>query len=323
MNAGPALPACPACGGGPLRFWRLARASDRCLAGRASYRLARCPDCATAALVAEQVAEDDQRLYEEGTYARPARLLDAFVDPLRRLARRERLRYVPVPDGARIFEVGAGDGAFLGALAAAGHAVAGVEPYQQLRNERAPVLRATLDEVELPPASQDAIVLWHVLEHLEDPAAALDRVGPWLKAEGTLVVAVPNLASLQARVGGDRWFHQDIPRHRVQFTRRGITGLLTRCGFRVERVGSPLLDQNLLGMWQTLLNRVTIEPDVFFRLVKGNPPHASRALAVRDAAVTALLGPPLVPLAALLEVVAGRLGRGGALVLHAVRAQGA
>ena len=38
----------------------------------------------------------------------------------------------------------------------------------------------------------------------------------------TLLVGVPDLDSLQARLGGPRWYHLDLPRHRTHFTARGI-----------------------------------------------------------------------------------------------------
>ena len=68
-------------------------------------------------------------------------------------------------------------------------------------------------------------MMWHVLEHLDD------RLGPSPTCAarcpgGRLIVAVPNLSSLQARIGGDRWFHQDIPRHRTHFTEGGLLMLL-------------------------------------------------------------------------------------------------
>jgi SAM-dependent methyltransferase len=300
---------CRACGG-CVRFWRFARASDPVLAQRSTFRLEHCPDCGTAALADDGL--DERPLYESGTYARPPRPVDVLIEPLRRLLRRERMRFLPPPaEAPRVFEIGAGDGRFVEALSRRGHEAAGIEPYRGARSNGAAVAAIPLEELDLGPASQDAVVLWHVLEHLDDPAGALRRIRPWLRPGGTLVVAVPNLSSLQARIGGDRWFHQDVPRHRTQFSRAGVVRLLERSGFRVERVHSLLLDQNLLGMWQTLLNRLTREPDVFYRLVK----RAGRT-SPRDAAVLAIAGPLALPVAALLELGASAVGRGGSLVLR-------
>jgi SAM-dependent methyltransferase len=303
---------CRACGSARVRFWRVARASDARLAERPEYRLEHCLDCGTAALADGAPEADSGPLYESGTYRRPAPALDALIEPLRRLLRWERMRFLPPPaEAPRVFEVGAGDGRFVEALAQHGYEAAGIEPYRGSHSNGAAVTAVPLEELELEPASQDAVVLWHVLEHLDDPGAALRRIRPWLRPRGTLVVAVPNLSSLQAQLGGDRWFHQDVPRHRTQFSRAGAVRLLERSGFRVERVHSLLLDQNLLGMWQTLLNRLTREPDVFYRLVK----RAGRT-SVRDAAVLALAGPAALPVAVLLELAASAVGRGGSIVLR-------
>jgi predicted SAM-dependent methyltransferase len=304
---------CRACGGGSVRFWRFARASDTSLAQHTAYRLEHCLDCGTASLV-DAEPEAPRSLYDAGTYARPAPALDALIEPLRRLLRRERMRFLPPPErGRRVFEVGAGDGRFVEALAQRGYEAAGNEPYRSARanGSAAAVAAVPLEELELEPGSQDAVVLWHVLEHLDEPGGALRRIHGWLAPSGALVVAVPNLSSLQARIGGDRWFHQDVPRHRTQFTRTGAVRLLERSGFRVESVHSLLLDQNLLGMWQTLLNRVTRERDVFYRLVK-----RAGGTSLRDTAVVALAGPAVLPVAALLELGASAVGRGGSIVLR-------
>ena len=68
------------------------------------------------------------------------------------------------------------------------------------------------------PPSLDAAIAWHVLEHLDDPARPWRGSARGCARAAGVVVACPNLASLQARIGGDRWFHQDVPRHRTHFT---------------------------------------------------------------------------------------------------------
>jgi hypothetical protein len=187
--------------------------------------------------------------------------------------------------------------------------------------ERSPSARerARARGVELasePPgdeAREDAVVLWHVLEHLPHPAASLESARLALAPSGRLIVAVPNLASLQARIGGDRWFGQDVPRHLTHLTPRGLTALLEGAGFGPPRISHLGVEQNPLGMWQTLLNLVTAERNVGFRLLRREMPLRG-GRAKLDAALTLLLGAPLALLAPLLELGAGLARRGGAIV---------
>jgi 2-polyprenyl-3-methyl-5-hydroxy-6-metoxy-1,4-benzoquinol methylase len=161
----------------------------------------------------------------------------------------------------------------------------------------------------------DVVTLWHVLEHLQDPAAALDRIATWLRPGGGLVVGVPNLASLQAQIGGERWYHLDVPRHRVHFTTGGLHALLRSCGFTVHATRHTLLEHNPFGMWQTLVSRLTRHPSYVYNVLKRNAPLRSADLAISLAAL------PMVPVAAALELAAGAAGRGGTIAVLARRAR--
>jgi SAM-dependent methyltransferase len=311
--------ACPACSSPDLVPWRRATAADPHLAGAASFELVRCAACGTAVTAGPPPAAS---LYEGGTYA-PARAgLGRLVEPLRRLAERDRMRFLRgLGHGARVLELGAGDGRFVARLRAAGYDAWGIEPSGAGRAAAAvigaPVETGTVELASVDAATVDAVVLWHALEHVEDPAAALARIRPWLVPGGRLIVAVPNLAGLQARLGGDRWFHQDVPRHRTHFTARGLAALVERPGFRIGRVSQLVIEQNPLGMWQTLLNRVCTERDFAFRLLKRDLGGVPRPRVARDLAVTALAGALLAPVAVLLELAAGAAGRGGSVVIEA------
>jgi SAM-dependent methyltransferase len=316
--------ACPACGGRLIQ-WREATASDPQLAPRSRYPLARCPRCGSAVTVEARSGDGPASLYEAGTYAPARRSLDWLIEPLRRLTDFDRERFVgAIPPGARVLEVGAGDGRFLARLAGAGHRVSGIEPSaaacEQARARGVEIENVGIGDARVAPRSQDAVVLWHVLEHLDEPEAALRRVREWLVPRGRVVVACPNLGSLQARIGGDAWFHQDVPRHRTHFTALGLRLLLERTGFRIERVRHLLIEQNPLGMWQTLLNRLTRERDVAFRFIKRDLGQAGRGDRRRDLVVTAIAGPLLAPVALGLELAAGLRRRGGTMVIEAVAA---
>ncbi len=312
---------CPACGG-ELRAWRMATASDPHLAGRREYPLLRCEACGTARTELPPGSAPSDSLYAGGTYARPHPWADRLLEPLRSVAERDKLRFVrDLPAGARTLEIGAGDGRFVSRLRTCGFDAWGIEPsksgVEAAAARGAPVERATVEELDLAPESLDAAILWHVLEHLREPDRALARVARWLRPAGRLVVACPNLASLQARIGGDRWFQQDVPRHLTHFTAAGLARALERTGFRIMRISHLVVEQNPLGMWQTLLNRLTRNRDVAFRALKrdlGRAPGLGR-----DLAVTAIAGPVLVPAAIALELAAGVAQRGGSVVAIADR----
>jgi SAM-dependent methyltransferase len=224
-----------------------------------------------------------------------------------------------------VLEVGAGDGRLVAAMRAADLDARGLDPSPAAcaaaRELGVEVANVGVEDAQRPPASEDAVVVWHALEHLDRPQATLARIRGWLRPGGTIVIAVPNLASWQARIGGDRWFHQDVPRHRTHLTPRGVTSLLERNGYRVERIRHLLVEQNPLGMWQTLLNRLTIERDFAFRLLKRDLGSAGRGARALDMLVTAVAGPLLVPVSLAAELAAGLAGRGGSIVVEA-RVQG-
>lgn len=293
--------------------WREATAADR-RASAGSYRLLRCRACGTAVTESRSVS-DAEALYVGGTYARPHRALDRLLEPARRLTAGTALAFgAEVEPGGRIHEVGAGDGALLRAFADRGYRVSGSDPFASRdRPASTDVERIVAEEEALPPASVDLVLYWHVLEHLDEPEAALCRIVPSIRPGGKVVIAVPNGDSLQARVGGDRWFHQDVPRHRLQFTRRGLVRLLERCGFRVVRIQTFARDQNIFGFVQTLLNYLTRGRNVLFRGIKHDLQRCER----RDLLVSLTALVPATALAVLLETAAVAARRGGSLVVLA------
>ena len=63
----------------------------------------------------------------------------------------------------------------------------------------------------------DQVIVWHVLEHLDEPRATVAEIRRITRPGGRLIVAVPNYSSLQARWAGAAWFHLDLPRHLHHF----------------------------------------------------------------------------------------------------------
>jgi SAM-dependent methyltransferase len=293
-------PACPGCGG-VLSPWRSA----------GPLALLRCAACGTA------VTADAPAVADSGAYGASSPRLASLAAPVLALFDRQRLRLVArlaVPP-AVLVDAGAGRGRFVAAAAGAGYAATGIEPSSRAEHDVFGVglRRAGIEEADVGAGTVDVVTLWHVLEHVEDPGAALASIHAWLRPGGGLVVGVPNLASWQARVGGERWYHLDLPRHRTHFTAAGVTAALERAGFDVESVHHVLAEHNPFGMWQTLVNRATRTPSYLFRLLQREEPWRWR-----DGLVS-LLALPLVPAAALIELVAGLLRRGGTVAVLATR----
>jgi SAM-dependent methyltransferase len=302
---------CPACGG-RLVAWRSATPADPAFAD-VRFALARCASCGTAVTLGDAPAA----LYEAGAYRPGPPRMYATAEPLLRRFDRRRLELVGslAPPPARLLDAGAGRGRFVSSARAAGYDASGIEPSPHAGEAArgAPVEQVGIADARIGPSSVDVVTLWHVLEHLDDPGAALDRVREWLAPSGGLVIGVPNLDSLQAHLGGQRWYHLDVPRHRVHFTTTGLCALLEAHRFSVEEVRHALLEHNPYGMWQTLVNHLTRRPSYLYNALKRNAPLRSRDMALTVAAL------PLLPLAAALELAAGAAGKGGTIAVLARR----
>jgi SAM-dependent methyltransferase len=260
-------------------------------------------------------------LHEIGAYAPGAPRLHWLARPILGAFDAQRLALLApaLSPGAAVLDVGAGRGRFVAAASAAGYRATGVEPSQRGVAAARSVYgvdldQAGIDDAVLDDGSLDAVSLWHVLEHLDEPGAALERIAGWLRPGGTLLVGVPNLRSVQAWVGGERWYHLDVPRHRTHFTPEGLEALLACHGFTVAATQHLLLEHNPFGFWQSLVSRFTRQPSYLYNLLKRNADWRSRDLLVT------LVALPLVPVAALAEAAAGLLHRGGTIAVLAVRA---
>jgi 2-polyprenyl-3-methyl-5-hydroxy-6-metoxy-1,4-benzoquinol methylase len=88
----------------------------------------------------------------------------------------------------------------------------------------------------------DLIAMWHVLEHVLRLNDTLDKLHRVLKPNGTLVVAMPNPDSYDARHFKKFWNGYDAPRHLYHFTPKTFAKLLSQHGFVIREMHALPLD---------------------------------------------------------------------------------
>jgi SAM-dependent methyltransferase len=115
-----------------------------------------------------------------------------------------------------------------------------------------PVTCGTLTSAPLAAGSCAAVTMFHVLEHLYDPPNYIEAAHKLLKADGRLIVQVPNAACWQFLLFGERWNGVDVPRHLIDFKASDLDKLLDACGFEVIRHKYFSLRDNPAGLATTL-----------------------------------------------------------------------
>ncbi len=116
----------------------------------------------------------------------------------------------------------------------------------------------------------DAVVIWHVLEHLHEPLSTLDEIARITRKEGIIAVAVPNFSSLQSVWFKSDWFHLDLPRHLYHFNTDNLCQALKQKGYSIHSVSTNSLEQNIFGFVQSFLNRLKFlgKPNEFYKLIQ-------------------------------------------------------
>jgi 2-polyprenyl-3-methyl-5-hydroxy-6-metoxy-1,4-benzoquinol methylase len=101
----------------------------------------------------------------------------------------------------------------------------------------------------------DIVTMFHVLEHLPDPALGISYAAGLLKPEGILIIQVPNISSVQARLFRNAWCGLDVPRHVINFTPKAVECLLSEMGFeyfqssRFSLRDNPASIASSLALW--------------------------------------------------------------------------
>lgn len=297
--------------------------------GNRSYDVYMCDACQIGFTTPVLSGEERIGLYAEGTYrAVTGKRFHFIAEHLIYWARFQRKRRInKYRQSGRMLDVGCGRGLFLSIMKKDGWEVTGIELDEETakhasRMHDIPVVAGDMFRSGFEDAHFDVITAIHVLEHMDDPQRMIRECNRMLKKGGMLVVAVPNISSLQASFGGKDWFHLDPPYHSHHFSEDGLLGMLKKESFRIRKIKRFDLEHNPFGWLQTLWNRTGLKKNIIYNYMKrkelrGEVGHDG---ARRDVIIALALFPLFLPLSIFLAIFESLfLKRSGTIEVYAIK----
>jgi 2-polyprenyl-3-methyl-5-hydroxy-6-metoxy-1,4-benzoquinol methylase len=155
------------------------------------------------------------------------------------------------PERGAILDIGCSFGFFLDVARSRGWEPTGVEIGEyaaSFARERLnlKVHISELSEAVLPRAHFDAVTLWNVIEHLDNPIDELSRINAALKEGGLLVFTTSDVDSYLRKIQGFRWRAFIPPIHLVNYNYKVVDLLLKNTGFHIVLRSVALPRESLL-----------------------------------------------------------------------------
>ncbi len=210
---------------------------DRLLGGDEDYAVSFCQRCQLG--ITDITVNDNylNKAYPEEYYNRILRLNQVPKDVSFQLDLV--LQHVEL-EGKKVLEIGCADGSLLTLIRQHGAMVFGVEPSSyaaHLAKDRD--LRIYKDFSQVDEVDFDVIILFDVLEHMDNPVKQISAMKNRLRKGGIIIMVFPNFASIEARILREKWFGLELPRHLSHFTPKSVELLAAKSGLRFGKIIYP------------------------------------------------------------------------------------
>ncbi|GAA3938025.1 class I SAM-dependent methyltransferase [Hymenobacter algoricola] len=248
------LESCPVCGKNDFRNKLVVE--DKSVS-KESFAIVQCTACTFQFTNPRPGLADIGRYYESDDYVSHNSAATGVINQAYRVARfftmrrKVALLNKQAPRKGKLLDYGCGTGHFLATARADGWQVAGYEPSARAREEATqrvgqPISAESL--VQFQQGSFDAITLWHVLEHVHTLNETMQQLVSLLKPDGVLIIAVPNVESLDAQHYRQDWAAYDVPRHLYHFSPKTMKQLLKKHKLTVRELLPLPLDAYYVSM---------------------------------------------------------------------------
>jgi 2-polyprenyl-3-methyl-5-hydroxy-6-metoxy-1,4-benzoquinol methylase len=165
-------------------------------------------------------------------------LFEKVYQIVKGIALRKKLKLInSVAQKGQLLDIGAGTGDFLAVAKKDNWNVTGIEPNSKAKSiaEKKGVSFAN-DLKSLENNSFDVITMWHVLEHVPNLEEYISELKRLVKPNGTIIIAVPNYKSFDAKYYQEYWAAFDVPRHLWHFSKTAIQKLFAKQELKLVEV---------------------------------------------------------------------------------------
>lgn len=157
-----------------------------------------------------------------------------------------------LPSGARIIDIGCGDGFHLGLLREFGDPSWRVEGIDADERAVAVAVKAGLNvhcgvlgQVDLPNEAFDFAILIQTIEHVADPLSLMKQIRELLRPGGKIVIVTDNTDTLDFKLFHRRhWGGYHFPRHWNLFNKATMRSLADQAGFTIESLTTAVSPVN-------------------------------------------------------------------------------
>ncbi|GCC51054.1 class I SAM-dependent methyltransferase [Chryseotalea sanaruensis] len=192
--------------------------------------------------------EELSRYYESTDYVSHTAKGNSLVNSIYLIARsftlkgKRKLAQKLVPQKGNLLDIGCGTGDFLQSCLNDNWQCTGVEPGTQPRELADAKGIRTFERLDQIKEKYQLITMWHVLEHVPNLNETLSSIYNLLDQSGTLLIAVPNHLSYDARLYKKYWAGYDVPRHLWHFNQQTMERILRNNNFELKQILPMKLD---------------------------------------------------------------------------------
>lgn len=294
------------------------------------FAVRQCRRCSLVRTSPAPSHEEKPRYYPPAYYGDARRYIFPIDFLLNRLQRRRSAQIHAANDKrpGSVLDIGCGRGLLLAQLRKLGWTVTGIELSERAAHFARTVMQldvrvGDVGDLHFEEEAFDAVVLWHVLEHVDDPASLLREVRRLVRPGGLVLIAVPNFGSIESRLSKGNWFHLDVPRHVTHFTPETLVNMLKAEQFKSERITFFSPEYDYFSVIQSALNWLGIHQNSLYELLRAGPAkllgRKDTSVPAMDAVANLVLAPFLSLLALIFVPFAAWRGRGATIIVYARR----